>query len=98
MKKSNLNTFFSFSFGNIFYAILAFASIPIITKILNPEEFGKFAMFNIAFYIVLNLSMLGFEQGFMRFFNEEKYDKRKFLFLKIFQLFLYSWLLFQFCF
>ena len=41
-------------------------------------------MFNIAYYIVLNLSMLGLEQGFMRFFNEEKIDKRKSLIVKIF--------------
>lgn len=73
---SLLKKFIEFGFGNIITLILGFISSPIITRIVNPDEFGKFSMFNTINNLFLVTFMLGIDQAYVRYFYEEKEENR----------------------
>lgn len=71
-----LKKFIEFAFGNGIALILGFISSPIITRLVIPEEFGKFSMFNTITNLILILVMLGLDQSYVRFFYEEDEEVR----------------------
>ena len=46
MNSSLLKKFIEFGMGNLIVLITGFISSPIITRLVLPEELGKFSMFN----------------------------------------------------
>lgn len=72
MNKSNslIKSIFSFSVGSWLQAIVAFVSIPIITRFFTPDEYGKINMFILAVGIGVILVDLSMKQSYIRFFNE----------------------------
>ena len=68
--------FIEFALGNGIALILGFISSPIITRLVIPEEFGKFSMFNTVTNLLLIIVMLGLDQSYVRFFYEEKEEDR----------------------
>ncbi|MEJ5230089.1 MAG: lipopolysaccharide biosynthesis protein [Pseudothermotoga sp.] len=73
-------SYISFSLGVWFRAGLSFISVPVISYLIVPEEFGKSAMFAMVFGIISSFMFLGTNQSFLRFFNEYKENERKRLF------------------
>lgn len=71
-----LKKFIEFSLGNGIVLILGFLSSPIITRLINPEEFGKFSMFNTVVSLFTLIIILGLDQAYVRFFYEEDEEKR----------------------
>ncbi len=72
-KKSRLLLkFLSFSVGPFGAAAVAFVATPIITWLVVPDEFGKSAMFVVAFNLLLLTSILGIDQSFVRFFDGKR--------------------------
>ena len=74
--KQYLKSYISFSLGMWFRAGVSFFSIPVISYLIIPEEFGKSAMFTLAFSIITGFMFLGTDQSFMRFFNEYGEEER----------------------
>jgi O-antigen/teichoic acid export membrane protein len=76
MKDGLFKKFLSFSYGSWIGLIIGFLGTIITTRILLPEDFGRASMFT----LVLNISMIfisfGTDQAFVRFFYEEKEEKR----------------------
>lgn len=78
--KSSLRLFVGFSFGTWINALINLVSIPVITWLVNPVEFGKATMFTIAHNLVINIVLLGSDQSFVRLYNEKENDVKKLLF------------------
>ena len=79
---SLIKKFIEFALGNGIALILGFISSPIITRLVMPEEFGKFSMFNTVTNLLLIVVMLGLDQSYVRFFYEEEDDNRGKLLIK----------------
>jgi len=73
---SFLKSFAKFSVGTWISAGIAIVSTPIITWFIKPEEFGKSAMFILAYSLIINLLSFSIDQGFIRYFNEKKAGDR----------------------
>ena len=71
-----LKLFVSFSLGTWIRAIVSFFTTPIITHLMNPDEFGKSAMYTTAFGIANMIVLLGTDQTFVRFFCDYEEQKR----------------------
>ncbi|MGL4109657.1 oligosaccharide flippase family protein [Clostridium sp. LP20] len=72
-----LKKFIEFAFGNGIVLILGFLSSPIITRLILPEEYGKFSMFSTITNLLLIAMLLGFDQAYVRFYYEEDSDGKK---------------------
>lgn len=80
-----LKIFLKFSFGSWVSAAISFFTIPIITLLINPEQFGKASMYILIYGIICQVIMLGNDQSFIRFFYEYKEcDRSKLLWNAIF--------------
>lgn len=80
MKNRNKNNlaknFMEYALGSGLTLILGFISSPIITRLINPEQFGKFSIFNLFTSILAILLSVGMDQAFVRFFYEENEESR----------------------
>lgn len=82
MQKSLIKSFLSFSIGGYISLIIGFFTVPITTRLINPEQYGIFSLFNLVINLGLLVFLLGFDQGFVRYFNEEE-NKYSLLYLSI---------------
>ncbi|MBE6060118.1 MAG: polysaccharide biosynthesis protein [Clostridium sulfidigenes] len=83
-KNSLLGKFLSFSVGNWLVLIIGLISSPIITRIIEPVEYGKFGMFNLYASILMLIITCGLDQSYVRFFYEEdEVNRNKLLFESI---------------
>jgi len=71
-----LKDFFKFSFGSWVSAGISFFTVPIITLLINPEQFGKASMFILTSGILFQFVLFGTDQSFLRFFYEYEGNKR----------------------
>jgi len=62
---------FSFSIGTIAAAVIGIISIPILTRIIEPAEYGIATIFLTIGSLLSVISMLGLDQAFVRFFYEK---------------------------
>lgn len=72
MEKNILKSFFSFSIGGYISLVIGFFTVPIITRLINPEQYGIFSLFTLIINLGLLFILLGFDQGFVRYYYEEK--------------------------
>ncbi|HOP32216.1 MAG TPA: lipopolysaccharide biosynthesis protein [Candidatus Hydrothermia bacterium] len=75
-----LGKVFSFSLGNILNGIISIFTLPIITRIISPSEFGKASMFTLAYSLLFTLVKVGADESFLRFFHSTKEEERSTLF------------------
>lgn len=64
------NKFISFSIGPVFSAVIGFIAVPITTWLINPEEYGKTSMFLVFQQLSTLVLIGGFDQSFVREYNE----------------------------
>ncbi|WP_227938658.1 lipopolysaccharide biosynthesis protein [Alkalihalobacillus deserti] len=76
MHNKLIKKFLSFSYGSVIGAAIAFITTMVTTRLLQPEEFGKASMFTLFVSIAMILAVFGTDQAFVRFFYEEKENKR----------------------
>lgn len=74
---SLLKKFIEFALGSGITLILGFISSPIITRLIMPDNYGKFSMFNTVTNLILVVAMVGLDQAYARFFYEEEETSRK---------------------
>lgn len=70
-QENYINHFVVIGFGTIINIILGFIITPIITRIVDTADYGKFNMFTLYASIATMVLNLGLDQAFVRFF----YDK-----------------------
>lgn len=69
--KSFISHFLAIGSGTVISMLLGLLSTPIITRIVDTEEYGQFSIFQMYGGIALMVLCLGLDQSFIRFF----YDK-----------------------
>lgn len=67
-----IRLFLKFSIGGWAAAALSLLTLPIITALIRPDEFGRAAMFTLAVGLGSQLIMLGTDQSFAREFYRQK--------------------------
>lgn len=73
-----LKKFFSFSIGSYISLIIGFFSLPITTRIISPKQYGIFSFFLLITNLGSLLMALGLDQGFVRYYFEEKNKSKLF--------------------
>lgn len=66
-----IKLFLKFSIGSWLSAAISLFTTPIITALIIPDEFGKASMYTLAFNLIMQLALLGADQGFARKFYKE---------------------------
>lgn len=82
MKNNLLKKFISFSIGGYINIIIGLLTVPITTRIVSPEQYGVNSLIVTLVNAVGIICYLGLDQGFVRFFYEEKVENRGKLLLK----------------
>ena len=77
MLKNNLiKKFLSFSIGGYVNALIGLLTVPIITRILSPEQYGIASLISIIVEMLVVFCSLALDQSFVRFFYEVEEDER----------------------
>lgn len=76
MKNNLLKKFFSFSIGGYINILIGLLTVPITTRMLSPEQYGISSLVTTIVNALGVVCYLGADQGFVRFFYEEKEENR----------------------
>lgn len=76
MKNNLLKKFLSFSIGGYINIIIGLLTVPITTRMLSPEQYGISSLINTVVNVLGIVCYLGMDQGFTRFFYDEKEENR----------------------
>lgn len=74
-----LRKFLEFSIGNWISMAIGFISTPIITRMVIPDDFGKFGLFTMVCNFLSIIALLGLDQAFLRFYYEEDQQDGKYV-------------------
>ncbi|MEO2075934.1 MAG: oligosaccharide flippase family protein [Bacillus sp. (in: firmicutes)] len=77
-----VNKFFKYASGSFVTLLVGLAATPIITRLISTETMGKYSMFVTIGGLLASFLFLGLDQSFVRFFYEEKEEKRIYLLTK----------------
>ncbi|MBC5628724.1 oligosaccharide flippase family protein [Clostridium sp. NSJ-6] len=76
MEKNLLKKFMEYGVGSIITLLLGFITSPIITRLISPDENGRFSIFNTVTNLLMLIIILGLDQSYVRFYYEEEEDNR----------------------
>lgn len=76
MKENLLSKFLCFSIGGYINIVIGIFTTPILTRLFMPKEYGIFSLVVSIVSMLMGLSCLGLDLGFMRFFFNEKEENR----------------------
>lgn len=77
-KKNNiLKSFIDFFYGNFIVLLLGFVSLPLITRVLPTDEYGRTAMFQSVVSVIYIFAILGLDQGYIRYYYKEGISRKK---------------------
>ena len=74
---SILKGFLEFFYGNAVALLLGFISVPIITRVMSTDEFGRTSLFSSTVSIIYICAILGLDQSYIRYYFNENVDRRK---------------------
>jgi O-antigen/teichoic acid export membrane protein len=72
-----------FALGPLIGTGISMVTVPVITRIVAPEEFGKSSIFTLVQTFFSVIVLLGQDQAFVRYFNSEKHSKNEILYNSI---------------
>lgn len=75
--KNVLASFLEFFYGNFVVLLLGFISLPLITRLLSTDEYGRTNMFLSAVNVIYIFAILGLDQSYIRYFYNRDVDTRK---------------------
>ena len=77
-KKTNvLASFLEFFYGNFVVLLLGFISLPLLTRLLPTEEYGRTSMFLSAVNVIYIFAILGLDQSYIRYYYSDNVDERR---------------------
>ena len=76
-KPSILKSFLDYFYGNFIVLLLGFISLPLITRVMSTDEYGRTAMFQSVVSVIYIFAILGLDQGYIRYFYRENVDRKK---------------------
>lgn len=65
----------NFGIGPIIGMGISMLTVPVATRILSPEEYGKSSLFTLFQSLFLIIGLLGIDQGYVRYYNNKEIDK-----------------------
>ena len=74
---SPLGSFLQFFYGNFIVLLLGFVSIPLITRVMSREQYGRTGMFTSAVTVLYIFAILGMDQAYIRYYYVKGMDRRK---------------------
>ena len=81
-KQGNLmKSFIDYFYGNFVVLLLGFISLPLVTRVLDTDEYGRTALFTSAVSVIYIFAILGLDQAYIRYFYKAGTSRRK-LFLQ----------------
>lgn len=79
-KQGVLKSFLDYFYGNFIVLLLGFISLPLITRIMSTDEYGRTAMFQSVVSIIYIFAILGLDQGYIRYFYIDGVSRKKLFF------------------
>ena len=76
-KNSVFKSFLEYFYGNFIVLLLGLISTPLITRVMTEAEYGRATMFQSVVSVVYIFAILGLEQGYIRFFYQDKISRKK---------------------
>lgn len=84
MKEKSQNSLLTqlknFGIGPIVGMFVSMLTVPITTRFVSPEEFGKSSLFTLVQTLFNLIVLFGTDQSFVRFYNTEQNDKKELLY------------------
>jgi len=77
-----LKKFLSCSIGGWLAMVIGFITVPVTTRLFNPDDFGRLAMFSLFVSVISTIVGMGMLNAYVRFFYEEVAENRKRLLFK----------------
>ncbi len=71
--------FLRYLYGNIIVLLLGFVSIPLITRVMSNEQYGRTGMFTSAVTVIYIFAILGMDQAYIRYYYTKGIDRRELL-------------------
>ena len=66
-KQGNLvKSFIEYFYGNFVVLLLGFVSLPLTTRLLDTDEYGRTALFTSAVSVIYIFAILGLDQAYIR--------------------------------
>lgn len=78
-KNSLIRQLRDFGIGPIIGMGISMLTVPITTRMLAPEEYGKSSLFTLFQSLLLCVGILGLDQGYVRFYNTKEIDRNNLL-------------------
>lgn len=76
-KPGILKGFLEFFYGNFVVLLLGFVSLPLITRVLSTDEYGRTSLYSSVVSIIYIFAILGLDQGYIRYYHKENVDRKK---------------------
>lgn len=74
-KPSAFSGFLRYFYGNFVVLLLGFVSLPLITRFMSTEEYGRSGMFTSAVTVIYIFAILGMDQTYIRYYYKEGIDR-----------------------
>ncbi|MBO4902172.1 MAG: oligosaccharide flippase family protein [Lachnospiraceae bacterium] len=69
--------FLEYFYGNFIVLLLGVVSLPLITRVMSTDEYGRTAMFTSAVSIIYIAAILGMDQSYIRYFYKEGVNRKR---------------------
>lgn len=74
-KPSVFGGFLRYFYGNFVVLILGLVSVPVITRIISTDEYGRSGMFTSVVTVIYIFAILGMDQTYIRYYYKEGIDR-----------------------
>ncbi len=71
-----LSSFIKYFYGNFVVLLLGLIQLPLTTRILETEEYGKTTMFTTAVTVIYIFAILGLDQAYIRYYYKEGVNRK----------------------
>lgn len=77
MQKTFIKQFFQLAIGTMINLIIGVLTTPIITRLVNPSEYGQLSLFNTYSSIIMMICCLGLDQSLIRYYYSDNSKEYK---------------------
>ena len=71
-----LSSFIKYFYGNFVVLLLGLIQLPLTTRVLETQEYGKTTMFTTAVTVIYIFAILGLDQAYIRYFYKEGVNRK----------------------
>ncbi len=75
-KESLLTSFIKYFYGNFVVLLLGLIQLPLTTRVLETQEYGKTTMFTTAVTVIYIFAILGLDQAYIRYFYKDGVNRK----------------------